>query len=119
MPVFPTSTGNFIFTLNTNDNFDFYLQSSGAPINLTSTVIAMNFRHSQIMTDVKSFITSASSPRLSITNASSGAVRFNPFSGDFSITGDYDYKFKIWDSSSNVNNVPEHFRYTCTILDDF
>ena len=63
MPYFPNSTGNFAITKNTNDAFGLYLLSSGAPINLASTVISMRFSHTRVG-DVRSFTTDATSPRL-------------------------------------------------------
>jgi len=119
MPLFPNSTGNFVFTKGTRDKFDFYLLSDGNPIDLTSTAVTMRIKHSRFATTINSFSTNATSPRLTVLNTTSGAVRFQPLSGDIQTIGQYRYYFEIWDVNSDNSFVPEHLRYNMTVLDVF
>ena len=119
MPTFPTSTGNFVMRKNSRDNFDFFLLTNGSAINLTGTAVTMVFKHNQVASAVNSFPTGATSPRLSILNTTSGAVRLQTLSGDFTQAGKYEHYFVVWDSSSNMSYVPEHLNYTLELLDVF
>ena len=117
MAIFPNSTGNFIMTKGTQGNFDFYLRSNNAPINISGYTIYMLFQHKHVLSYVQSFQSGVTSARLSVLNTTSGAVRFQPAASDLTLVGDYKFCFALKDSNNKISFVPEHMRYTCRVID--
>jgi WD40 repeat protein len=117
MPTFPNSpTGNLIFTIGTRDKFILDLKTNGSIIDLTSSAVTLFSQHKRTLTTVNSFPTGVASARVSVVSATLGAIQFQTLSGDFTTTGEYNYNVGVWDVNSDPSFVPEHKRYTMTIL---